>query len=555
MTTVRTKLISSLEKCFLDENIEDKAQKNHFTMLRNERLSFQIAYTVLDDPSAPEFFANRIAVEIQGKLAPYTTIRECVCVPVHKPTFQGSQGALLRTEAGLYPDLLRPLHFDHGICAPAGQLRSLWIDIELPPAYPSGTQTVSIVFSENHEQVASETATIRIKDAMLPPQTLIHTEWFHTDSIANYYRVPPFSEEHWTILSSFLKTAVRNGINMILTPILTLRADTYVGGERLTTQLIDIERMSDGTYVFDFGKLERWINLCLDCGVQYFEMPHLFSRGGTSTPKVIVKIGEERVKLFDWNTDPLGEEYASFLRQFLPAVVGVFQKRDLHRQCFFHISDEPHPEHLAQYLRCKALVKPYIGDCPIIDALSDIRFFESGAVEKPIPVTSKIEPFLKANIPGLWAYYAASHSKTSNRLHAMPLSRTRILGVQLYYYHIEGFLHWGYNFYNNLRSYDPINPFLCTDGEGYVGGDTFLVYPGDDKTAWESLRSNAMREAMDDIRALQLYESLFGREATEQLILEELDRPLTFTEYPTDPDYLLHLRERIAEAVTVSPEY
>ena len=70
-------------------------------------------------------------------------------------------------------------------------------------------------------------------------------------------------------------------------------------------------------------------------------------------------------------------------------------------------------------------------------------------------------------------------------------------------------------------------------------------YPGTDDTVWETMRLNAMREAMDDIRALQLAEEILGREKTEALIAEGLSEPLTFFRYPKDADYLLDLRERI----------
>ena len=53
---------------------------------------------------------------------------------------------------------------------------------------------------------------------------------------------------------------------------------------------------------------------------------------------------------------------------------------------------------------------------------------------------------------------------------------------------------------------------------------------------------------MDDIRALQMYEAKFGREAAEALILEDTDDTFTFTHYPTDPLYLPNLREKIAAA-------
>ena len=53
---------------------------------------------------------------------------------------------------------------------------------------------------------------------------------------------------------------------------------------------------------------------------------------------------------------------------------------------------------------------------------------------------------------------------------------------------------------------------------------------------------------MDDMRALDLYESKFGREATEKLIMEDAGEKLTFIEYPTDKDYLINLRDKITKA-------
>ena len=54
---------------------------------------------------------------------------------------------------------------------------------------------------------------------------------------------------------------------------------------------------------------------------------------------------------------------------------------------------------------------------------------------------------------------------------------------------------------------------------------------------------------MDDVRALQLAESVLGREATVALVQEGLSEPLTFFRYPREGEYLLDLRDRILLAV------
>ncbi len=544
------KMLSSLEKCFTDEPLCAKKEKTDFVMFCNERLSFQVAYRADD----PDLNIKRFCpVRLEGALAKYATLRQVDNVLNMFPTYNVSPGGeFLRTSVGAYPDLLRPLVYPGAIPLPHQQTHALWIDIELPEAHPAGTFDLTLsVCDEQNAPLGQVTATVTVLAAKLPEQTLIHTEWFYTDCIANYYHVKPFSQKHWKYIENYLRTATANGINMILTPLFTPELDTFVGGERLTTQLVDIELTGKNTYRFSFDKLHRWIDVCLACGVKYFEIPHFFSQwGATATPKIIVKVGGRRRKYFGWHTDSMGQEYAAFLSQFIPAVLAEFRKRGLDKKCFFHISDEPKLAQLEQYRRCKELVGELLAGYPIIDALSDFDFYQKGVLKKPVPHTRGAAPFIEAGVPNLWVYYCGGgKGGVSDRSISMPSHRTRMLGVQLYYYNIEGFLHWGYNFYNSSQSHTTLDPYGYPDGSYFTpAGDCFLVYPAPDGSAWESLRLNALREAMDDIRALRLYEEKFGRAATEQLILAGTDGTLDFVHYPTDADYLPTLRERIAAA-------
>ena len=56
-------------------------------------------------------------------------------------------------------------------------------------------------------------------------------------------------------------------------------------------------------------------------------------------------------------------------------------------------------------------------------------------------------------------------------------------------------------------------------------------------------RLNALREAVDDMRALSLYEGKFGKEKALELVGE-----MSFVEYPQTDEYLINLRETIAKA-------
>lgn len=113
-----------------------------------------------------------------------------------------------------------------------------------------------------------------------------------------------------------------------------------------------------------------------------------------------------------------------------------------------------------------------------------------------------------------------------NRFIAYPAFRNRILGVQLYRYRIDGFLQWGYNFDYSKNSRRLINPYLTQSCEGQVqSGDPFSVYPGPMGQPLASTRLSVFYEAIQDMEALKLWESLVGREKVVALIDELAGAP------------------------------
>ena len=91
----------------------------------------------------------------------------------------------------------------------------------------------------------------------------------------------------------------------------------------------------------------------------------------------------------------------------------------------------------------------------------------------------------------------------------------------------------------------PIDPFRVTDGAFFVpAGDAFLVYPGKEGPL-ESIRMEVFYEALQDLRALQSLEIYIGKEAVVSIIEDDLDTPITFSEYPKDATWLIQKRDRI----------
>lgn len=119
--------------------------------------------------------------------------------------------------------------------------------------------------------------------------------------------------------------------------------------------------------------------------------------------------------------------------------------------------------------------------------------------------------------------------------------------MQLYERDINGFLHWGFNFYNTVLSYRPINPLCVSDAGGaFPAGDSFVVYPGHNG-AWDSLRLEVFYDALQDRMILKLLESFIGREKVLDLLHNEGVRG--WKEYPRDAKWHIMFREKLNKMV------
>lgn len=543
------KIVSSMEKCFLDDELSKKTVLKSISGLKNEEISFQIIYKFNGDINHTPLAILKVA----GELKDHISIQQVVSVPSNMPiNYQSYDDDYIRTKPGLFPELITPLHYNGKVNLMGGSLGSLWVDVKLTNDIAAGEyETVFILASEDGRTFGESKILIEVIDAILPETDMYHTEWFHADCLAEYYNVDVFSDRHFEIIKNYIKTAVDNKINVIMMPVFTPALDTYIGGERLTCQLVKISR--DGNrYNFDFSLMHRWIDICLECWVKYFEIPPFFSQwGAKNTPKIMAFENGNYRQIFGWETDALSDEYRTFLKLFVPALLNELVSRGIDKRTVFHISDEPDLDDFDRYSQTTSIIKQLLKDYIMIDAVWDLKIYESGVLSTPVISISEVDRFIEAGADNYWVYYCGGHNKkVSNRFFSMPSYRTRILGVQLYHYNAKGFLHWGYNFWHNRYSYDIINPFLETSGEYFApSGDTHIVYPAQDGTPYASVRLKLLRDAFQDVAALELCERVCGREFVNSLLEEEMGCNFSFTEYPQGSQYIENLRERVNHAI------
>ncbi len=536
---MKTLLLSSLVKVFKDSDLN----YNEFTTascLKNERFSFQVALI-------PEGKDAEVKISINSDLKDNLNLYEVVNIPAKKTGYDNSDKFHYDLKRKEFPDLLKPI--EDKVKLEPDVASSIWIEFSGNGEF-SGKHDITLVLETENEKT-EKTFSLNIIDNELPKQELLFTNWFHNDCLCTYYKVKPFSDKYWVIFEKFLKNAVNHGVNMILTPVFTPPLDTAVGGERPTVQLVAIEK-KNGEYFFDFTNFRKYVEICLRNGVEAFEISHFFTQwGATSAPKIVATVNGKEKKIFGWETKASGKAYKDFLNAFAKEFTKEVVALGIKDRCWLHVSDEPNEKQIPGYKKAAKILHEAFPDFNNLDALSEIEFFKKGLVKTPVCGEDKADIF-KEHVDHFWTYYCCCQVDNflPNRMFSQPSQRNRILGILLYKYDAEGFLHWGHNFWYSQYSKREINPYKITDaGNAFPSGDAFVVYPGKNGEPLNSLRHKVFYDGFQDLRALRLLEKLTSRENVLMLIEKDLDIPLSFTCYPTNQKWLLDLREKINEAI------
>ena len=200
---------------------------------------------------------------------------------------------------------------------------------------------------------------------------------------------------------------------------------------------------------------------------------------------------------------------------------------------------------MKQYEAVAKIVNKHVKGFRVLDAASHTEYFTQGLVALPVPCEHHFVDFLPLDIPERWIYYCGGPDLPySNRIHPMPASANRIMGTLLYAFEVEGFLHWGYNFWNNGGSTRYRNPLSCEPDHDYHSGDQFLVYPGPEGPM-DSIRSEVFFAGLQDQRACQLLESLAGRDVVMALIRKTAGKDLKVNDFPLEQSFLHTLRDAV----------
>ena len=231
----------------------------------------------------------------------------------------------------------------------------IWVSVRTPKTVAPGDYRGMLTISASGSEPVSVPMEFQLADWSLPDLKDYASLLFlyqSPDTLAQYYKVPLWSDAHWRLIEKSLALLGRIG-NIGL--ILPLRAKTELGNAESMVQWV---KQQDGTWRHDFAIFERY----LDTALKYHDADRLkciamdvwgaeVAREGRSAEVTVVDpaTGEKTVMALPPYGSPECEEL------WEPVIMGVFErleKMGLERKMMFGTpsdDSDPDPAHIAMF--------------------------------------------------------------------------------------------------------------------------------------------------------------------------------------------------------------
>ena len=317
---------------------------------------------------------------------------------------------------------------------------------------------------------------------------------------------------------------------------------------RVTWHLIEKKKDSDGKAYWDTSVFEKYADTVFKSGLRAVQ----FWAAGRHN-KHILQPDSRTVA----NKDNMAR---------LAAVQELVIKRGWQGRVYTSLADEPFIHHEKSYRALLGRVREIAPDVGVIEAVETEEIGDLDAVVPKLSHLNLWQPYyesLKRQGKEVW-FYTCCHpvGRYPNRFLDQPLIKPRELHWISYLYGLDGYLHWGLNWFKaDVAPYseEGRNPWELPPGDPQV------AYPG--KTGFlGSLRLSAMRDGLQDYEYLWELEDglreLKKRLGDEGGWLDPRQRSLELCrrvvescyEHTRDPDVLYATRSAVADEIEALAE-
>ncbi|HEY5583409.1 MAG TPA: glycoside hydrolase domain-containing protein [Ruminiclostridium sp.] len=406
-----------------------------------------------------------------------------------------------------YPD---PLSNSMSIATGKNETQGIWITVYVPKKASAGEYTgkITIHTTEGDFKVDLElnVYSVTIPDSKEGEFNLEYWSFFpgtwyrdysEADYVKNYYGYIKYSKEWWELIDKAAQNMQEHRCNTLLvrSQDLLLNAGTFIG--------------EDGKYSFNWTLFDKYIQRFIDkdvvkrlVGFQLLEQfsvdhVHVLKRDSDGNTKIV--------------NEPVGSEYAeNWLDQYLSALKSHLEEKGWLNIWMQHIADEPNhnPE---SWIATREKVKKYLPGVKCSEPL-DTTTLNGELIDHIDLWVPRIEQFdenvdffdeRKKAGDDVWVYTCCEPSDECflNKFVDRPYWHSRLLSWGCFKYGLNGFLHWGYNYWDAEDTNFGLNPDACSKGDG------FIVYPDPaNNNIKNSVRLIATRDGIEDFELFKILE-------------------------------------------------
>jgi len=481
---------------------------------RNDTAAFQIVlqsdlqYSV--NVGVTEWFSYR-----QHLRGPHQRIRVAVDSPF--PTELNPEGMMTDQDDTVKADVL--LTQDVIECR-ANHPSAVWAEVKIPDGAKPGDYTVTVsvfgsLYGEDETLILREEIPLSVAEYRLPDPKdwkFYLNLWQHLTSVARHHDVHLWSDEHFEVLSHYVRAIAALGQKSV-----TLCAGEIPwGGQACTSDranpanlyeysIVGITRKTDGTFVYDYSKMQRYIDLCTEAGITGdIEIFGLVNVWQNLTPQlceaypenIVLRYLDEadgRIKYIRRKEDVL--DYIRALEAYFTATGQIERVRIG--------ADEPGD--VERYRETLNLLKETAPSFKCSTAINHAEFIEEfqhqietsapylGCVTKEYQrLTEHKEKFPHKKL--LW--YTCGYFSAPNNCLINPLTDNRAIGPLTHRLGMDGFLRWNFCLYSDT-------PRTDIRYSAFGTGDINFVYPSHNGKVLLSLRYKNLQRGIGDFELLR----------------------------------------------------
>lgn len=402
----------------------------------------------------------------------------------------------------------------------------LWIEMELPTNASPGEYNGELIVIGGKERCSLPISVLVRGFSMPEVRHQKVMQWWDVPG-HGFEQLKPGTEEYWKHLEGMCELVRRH-------------RQTDV---RVEWGLIERKTNEKGEAYWDTALFEKFMDIVLKSGVRAVQ----FAANGRHTKYQLDP--ESRTEAVE---DNMGR---------LAAVQQVVVKRGWQGRVLTSLADEPFIYHEKTYQELYRRAHKIAPDVKVIEAIETDNI---GDLDVYVPKLSHLNLWwprfeeLKRQGREVW-FYTCCHpqGRYPNRFLDEPLVAARELHWIGYLYGLDGYLHWGLNWFT--AGADPYTEKGANPWD-LPPGDSQVAYPGRDGFVG-SLRLSAMRDGLQDYEYLWTLENqlraLRSHLGDDASWLEPRQRPLelcrrvvqSFYDHTRDPKLLLDTREAIADEI------